>query len=32
MAGTIIGMFATANGKESDNVAEFDWFQMKEAK
>ncbi|WP_238917157.1 glycoside hydrolase family 43 protein [Clostridium sp. YIM B02555] len=32
MAGTIIGMFATANGKESDNVAEFDWFQMKGAK
>ena len=32
MAGTLIGMFATANGKESDNVAEFDWFEMKEIK
>ena len=32
MAGTIIGMFATANGKESDNIAEFDWFKMKEEK
>ncbi len=30
MAGTLIGMFATANGKESDNISEFDWFEMKE--
>lgn len=32
MAGTLIGMFATANGKESDNIAEFDWFEIKEVK
>ena len=24
--GTYIGMYATANGKECDNVADFDWF------
>lgn len=26
MVGTYIGMYATANGKESDNWASFDWF------
>ncbi len=31
-AGTLIGMFATAGGKESNNFAYFDWFEMKEVK
>lgn len=29
MSGTIIGMFATGNGTESINHADFDWFEMK---
>jgi alpha-N-arabinofuranosidase len=29
MIGTIIAMFATANGDESDNWAKFDFFEMK---
>lgn len=28
MAGTMIGMYATGNGAESENRAEFDWFEM----
>ena len=28
MSGTIIGMYATGNGTESMNQAEFDWFEM----
>lgn len=28
MAGTIIGMYATGNGKESDTKAAFDWFEI----
>ncbi|SCP97398.1 alpha-N-arabinofuranosidase [Anaerobium acetethylicum] len=27
MVGTMIGMFASGNGKESDNRAEFEWFR-----
>ncbi|GKX65767.1 glycoside hydrolase family 43 protein [Inconstantimicrobium mannanitabidum] len=27
--GTYIGLFASSNGKESDNVADFDWFDYK---
>ena len=26
MVGTVMGMFATANGAESDNAASFAWF------
>ena len=29
MIGTMIGMFATANGEESTNTAAFDYFEMK---
>lgn len=29
MSGTVIGMYATGNGSESSNQAEFDWFEMK---
>ncbi len=29
MSGTIIGMYATGKGTDSDNCAEFDWFEMK---
>ena len=29
MAGTMIGMFASGNGTDSDNVAAFDWFELK---
>lgn len=29
MTGTMIGMFASANGDESSNEADFDWFEMK---
>lgn len=29
MTGTMVGMFASGNGKDSDNHAEFDWFEMK---
>jgi xylan 1,4-beta-xylosidase len=25
--GTYIGMYASSNGKESDNIADFDWFE-----
>lgn len=32
MVGTLIGLFATANGKDSANFAEFDWFKMVENK
>ena len=28
MVGTIVGMFATGNGVDSENFAEFDWFEM----
>ena len=29
MVGTVIGMFASGNGTDSDNRASFDWFEMK---
>ena len=29
MAGTMLGMFASGNGVDSDNVADFDWFELK---
>ncbi len=29
MAGTMLGMYATGNGKDSENVAAFDWFSYK---
>lgn len=29
MTGTMIGMFASGNGEECKNWAEFDWFEMK---
>ena len=32
MIGTMVGMFATGNGEESDNEAAFDWFEMKNRK
>lgn len=28
MCGTMLGMFATGNGADSENCAEFDWFEM----
>ena len=28
MVGTIVGMYATGNGVDSENFAEFDWFEM----
>lgn len=28
MTGTLIGMFASGNGTDSDNKAEFDWFEL----
>ncbi len=28
MTGTLVGMFASGNGTESENAAEFDWFEM----
>lgn len=28
--GSYVGMFATSNGKESSNVASFDWFEYKD--
>lgn len=28
MSGTMLGMFATGNGKDSNNCARFDWFEM----
>ncbi len=30
MVGTMLGMFATGSGVESDNRAEFDWFELKD--
>ncbi len=27
--GTVIGLYATANGKESQNWADYEWFEMK---
>ena len=30
MVGTMVGMFATGNGVDSDNAATFDWFEYKE--
>ena len=30
MTGTIVGMFATGNGFDSNNWAEFDWFKTEE--
>ena len=29
MVGTMVGMFATGNGVDSENRAEFDWFEMR---
>lgn len=29
MVGTMIGMFATGNGADSENTAVFDWFELK---
>lgn len=29
MSGTIIGMYATGNGADIENQAEFNWFEMK---
>jgi alpha-N-arabinofuranosidase len=29
MAGTMIGIYASGNGTESDNTAAFDWFELK---
>ncbi len=29
MTGTMVGMYATGNGKEVENEATFDWFEMK---
>ena len=29
MVGTMIGMFATGNGQESDQEAQFDWFEIR---
>lgn len=29
MSGTMIGMFASGNGADSDNAACFDWFELK---
>ena len=28
MSGTMIGMFATGGGTDSDNTASFDWFEL----
>ena len=28
MTGTLVGMFATGNGEDSDNWASFDWFEV----
>ncbi len=28
MCGTLIGMFATGNGTDSQNTADFDWFEL----
>ena len=30
MTGTMVGMYATGNGKEVENEATFDWFEMKQ--
>lgn len=30
MTGTLIGMFATGNGQDVDNGAEFDWFMLQQ--
>ncbi len=32
MSGTVIGMYASGNGKDADNEASFDWFELKETK
>lgn len=32
MIGTMVGVFAAGNGKESENEAAFDWFEMKKLK
>lgn len=29
MCGTLLGMYATGNGKDIDNTAEFDWFRCR---
>ena len=29
MVGTMIGMYATGNGKDIDNQATFDWFELR---
>lgn len=31
MTGTLLGMFASANGNESDNYAAFEWFKLSES-
>lgn len=30
MCGTLLGMYATGNGEDSENIAEFDWFSYRE--
>ena len=30
MCGTLLGMYATGNGEDSENMAEFDWFSYRE--
>jgi alpha-N-arabinofuranosidase len=27
--GTFVGVYASSNGKKSDNIAKFDWFEYK---
>lgn len=31
MCGTLLGMYATGNGTDSENTAEFDWFKYQES-
>ena len=31
MTGTVMGMYASGNGRYSDNHAEFDWFTCVES-
>ena len=31
MTGTVMGMFASGNGADSENQAEFDWFTCVES-
>lgn len=32
MSGTLLGMYASGNGTDSENKAEFDWFELKEGR